>query len=83
MFSMSKVFLINIGANKSHGSIARSPIFPDDQFVYVSFPSKAARGVCPYPHEAHIFVLLARRIWIRIGKVLLMGIILVILGLLL
>src|SRR3989338_1526331 len=56
MFSMSKVFLINIGANKSHGSIARSPIFPDDQFVYVSFPSKAARGVCPYPHEAQPYI---------------------------
>src|SRR3989337_192021 len=58
---MSKIFLINIGANKSHASIARSPIFPSDQFVYISFPSKRTRGaVCPYPPGARPYLRLSK-----------------------
>ena len=58
---MSKIFLINVGANKSHASIARSPIFPDDQFLYVSFPSSRKRVlVCPYPPEARPYLRLPK-----------------------
>lgn len=54
---MSKVFLVNIGANRSHSSIARSPIFPDDHFIYVSFPTKSTTGaVCSYPPELRPYV---------------------------
>ena len=54
---MSKLFLINVGANKSHASIARSPIFPGHQFVYISFPSIRTTGaVCPYPPETRPYL---------------------------
>lgn len=52
---MSKVFLINVGANKNHSSIARSPIHRNDRFIFVSFPAK--RGlVCPYPTETRCYL---------------------------
>jgi hypothetical protein len=35
---MSKIYLLNIGANNSHHSSARSPRFADGSFVYVPFP---------------------------------------------
>jgi Nucleotide modification associated domain 3 len=35
---MSKIYLINVGANTGHGSKARSPIFGDDKFIFVTFP---------------------------------------------
>ena len=58
---MSKIFLINVGANKSHTSIARSPIFPGGQFVYISFPSERKRGAaCPYPPEARPYLRLSK-----------------------
>jgi len=37
---MSCVYLVNIGANTSHSTEARSPIFADGSWVYVSFPTK-------------------------------------------
>jgi Nucleotide modification associated domain 3 len=43
-----KIYLINVGANTSHWSKARSPIFPDGSFRFVSFPTEL--GV-PYPAE--------------------------------
>ena len=58
---MSKIFLINVGANKSHTSIARSPFFPGGQFVYISFPSERKRGAaCPYPPEARPYLRLSK-----------------------
>jgi Nucleotide modification associated domain 3 len=52
---MSKVYLVNVGANTAHSSIARSPIFDDNAFIYVSFPHRGEHGVRPYPREARPF----------------------------
>ncbi|MFH1719022.1 MAG: hypothetical protein ABIF19_16840 [Planctomycetota bacterium] len=35
---MSSVYLVNVGTNATHKSKARSPIFGDGSFVYVSYP---------------------------------------------
>jgi hypothetical protein len=53
---MSKVYLVNVGANSAHSSTARSPLFDDGSFVFVSFPHPGMRGVRPYPLEALPFV---------------------------
>lgn len=53
---MSTVYLINVGANMSHASVARSPKFPNGQFVYVSFPTSKADRTQVYPAHAHPFV---------------------------
>lgn len=37
---VSKIYLINVGANTSHRGTARSPIFRDGSWVYVPFPRK-------------------------------------------
>ena len=39
---MSCVYLVNVGANTSHRARARSPVFADGSFVYVSFPTKGS-----------------------------------------
>jgi hypothetical protein len=52
---MSRVYLINVGANTSHSSIARSPIFNDAHFIFVPFPTKD-KGLRPYSTEAMPFV---------------------------
>ena len=36
---MTSVYLVNIGANMSHRGRARSPIFDDGSWVFVSFPT--------------------------------------------
>jgi hypothetical protein len=51
---MSNVFLVNVGANTEHRGKARSPVFTNDKFIYVSFPTKT-RGSKPYPPEARPF----------------------------
>ncbi len=53
---MSKVYLVNVGANSAHASMARSPISDDGSFVFVSFPHAGIRGVRPYPVKARPFV---------------------------
>jgi hypothetical protein len=35
---MAKIYLINVGANRSHEDRARSPIFPDGTWIFVPFP---------------------------------------------
>ncbi|HEX5760646.1 MAG TPA: hypothetical protein VF121_15775 [Thermoanaerobaculia bacterium] len=35
---MSRVYLVNVGANTRHSGRARSPLFPDGSFKYVPFP---------------------------------------------
>lgn len=52
---MPKIFLINVGANASHRSRARSPIFEDGTFIYVPFPLDGDDGNYPYPEEAWPF----------------------------
>jgi len=47
--TMSKVFLVNVGANTKHSGMARSPVFPDGSFHYVSFPHPGLLGRRPYP----------------------------------
>ena len=53
---MSKIFLINVGANTSHSSLARSPIFGDNTFIYIPFPHRDEREAKPYPIAARPFV---------------------------
>jgi hypothetical protein len=51
---LSKIYLINVGANTQHQSSARSPIFNDDSFVFVSFPTDK-ESTKPYPMNARPF----------------------------
>jgi hypothetical protein len=53
---MSKIYLINVGANSNHSSVARIPLFEKGTFMYVSFPHSGLRGVRPYPAEVRPFV---------------------------
>jgi hypothetical protein len=52
---MSKIFLVNVGANVKDKSRAKSPIFDDDSFVFVSFPLRDEEGFRPYPPAARQF----------------------------
>jgi hypothetical protein len=51
---MSKVYIVNVGANTSHRSIARSPIFINGEFKFVSFPDQ--NSIRPYPSEVRPFI---------------------------
>jgi hypothetical protein len=51
---MSRIYLINIGANTAHQKLARCPIFDDSRFVYVSFPDEEGRQ--NYPETAKPFL---------------------------
>jgi hypothetical protein len=53
---MSKVYLVNVGANRGHSSIARCPIFDDDRFVFVPFPHPGIHGRRPCPKRAQPFL---------------------------
>jgi len=54
---MSSIYVINVGANTSHGTRARSPIFADGSFKYVSFPYLDDKSESPdYPAEIRPFV---------------------------
>jgi len=37
---MSTIYLVNVGCNAAHSSIARSPLFGDGSFVFVPFPCR-------------------------------------------
>lgn len=54
---MSRIFLINVGANSAHQSKARCPIFSDGSFVFVPFPynHNDEDGKWPYPANAWPF----------------------------
>ena len=41
---MSKVYLVNVAANRGHASIARCPIFENDTFIFVPFPRPGTHG---------------------------------------
>jgi Nucleotide modification associated domain 3 len=50
---MSKIFLINVGANTSHENRARSPILRNDTWTYVPFPrDKESEHGEDYPDSA-------------------------------
>lgn len=53
---MSKIYLINVGANTSHSGLARSPVFKNGSFIYVSFPHPGQASSRPYPCEALPFI---------------------------
>ena len=55
---MSKVFLVNVGANTSDASRARSPIFKNGRFVYVpfSFKRRGNDGHKDYPKATRPFI---------------------------
>jgi len=54
---MAKIYLINVGANTSHGDKARSPIFSDDTWIYVPFPQERSNEEGqPFPQETLPFV---------------------------
>jgi hypothetical protein len=44
---MSNIYLVNVGCNTAHSSIARSPRFANGSFVFVPFP-------CPNPDEEFV-----------------------------
>src|SRR5689334_98075 len=52
---MSKVYLLNIGANTGHKAKARSPVFGDGSFKFVSYPCSQDEGRT-YPAEMRPFV---------------------------
>ena len=51
---MPRIFLVNVGANTADQNRARSPLFGDGSFIYVSFPDEGCRR--PYCPEAHPYV---------------------------
>lgn len=51
---MSNIYLINVGANVGHAAKARSPLFPNGRFEYVSFPDEY--GKSRYPESVRRFV---------------------------
>lgn len=51
---MAKIYLINVGANAAHSGEARSPVFDDGRFEYVSFPD-TERAVA-YPDNVRLFI---------------------------
>src|SRR5260370_33987033 len=55
--TMAKVYFINVGANTGDSMKARSPIFDNGKFRFVTFPSKKGRsGERPYPSENCAFL---------------------------
>jgi hypothetical protein len=60
---MAQIYLINVGANTSHGGKARGPIFPDGTWVYMPFPREKsnAKGQ-PFPDLTRRFVSVGRDI---------------------
>lgn len=53
---MSKVYLINVGANGKFSSKVRCPIFKDGSFEFVSYHDPGAQSWKPYPANVHPFI---------------------------
>ena len=55
---MSKVYLVNIGANMAHASRAKSPLHDDGSFIYVPYfyDEQGADGYAAYLEEARPYV---------------------------
>lgn len=53
---MTSVYLVNIGANMSHKGRARSPIFADGSWVFVSYPTSTPHLSQEYPSHALPFL---------------------------
>ena len=53
---MSRIFLINIGSNSAHSSVARSPRFSNGSFIFVPFPNAGGAWARNYPHPCRPFI---------------------------
>ena len=53
---MPKIYSVNVGSNTSHSAIARSPIFDDGTFIFVSFPTRERVGTQSYTKAALPYV---------------------------
>lgn len=53
---MSSVYLINVGANTSHGARARGPLFENGSFIWVPFPTSKPKGPPGYSEKALPFL---------------------------
>ena len=53
---MSRIFLINIGANSAHSSVARSPRFSNGSFIFVPFPNAGGNWIRDYSSTCRPFV---------------------------
>lgn len=51
---MSKVYMVNVGANMGDAGMARSPVFPDRSFVFVTFPDP--ESCAEYPAACRPYV---------------------------
>jgi hypothetical protein len=60
--SMPKIYLVNVGANRSHENKARSPIFPDGTWIYVPFPHKSSHHNHPFPEATLPYIRVANGI---------------------
>ena len=54
--TVSRIFLINIGANSAHSSVARSPRFSNGSFIFVPFPNPGGNWIRDYPSFCRPFV---------------------------
>jgi len=54
--TVSRIFLINIGANSAHSSVARSPRFSNGSFIFVPFPNPGGKWIRDYPSLCRPFV---------------------------
>ncbi len=52
---VSIAYVVNVGANSSHASVAQSPMFNDSGFVYVSFQTKRAERTQAYAGSARSY----------------------------
>jgi hypothetical protein len=53
---MATIYLVNVGANSSHATTARSPVFPDGRFTFVSFPTRSRDHTQIYSNAARQYV---------------------------
>jgi len=56
---MPKIYLVNVGANRSHENKARSPIFSDGTWIYVPFPHKSTHHSHPFPEATLPYIRVA------------------------
>lgn len=53
---MTSIYLINVGANMMHKDKARSPVFEDGRWHYVSFPASADEPSQEYPGHVSCYL---------------------------
>lgn len=53
---MKSIYLVNVGANTTHQGKARSPIFADGRWHFVSFPTAPGEPSQPYPETVRPYL---------------------------